>query len=198
MAVSMESSICSDILSLSGSMPLPKSEYLKKSDVFLLPPPAPPFQPIFIYQDPPRLDSGGEVADGTPAQKAASVLADTMRKVLTKIRSMTFDNVERAAVDINKRRATLRFEEGLQARGDATDLQRISFGVQIPREEFPVEHFDILDEILDDKMTTSLVVEGGDEDKGLQEDYINVSIDIRKNSEGVEFNCIITEDLDRD
>ncbi|KAF3192078.1 hypothetical protein TWF106_003678 [Orbilia oligospora] len=177
-------------------MPLSRSEYLERSDVFPESSGVPVFRSVFVYNETSTASSEGDASDDTTIKQPSSILSDTVKKFWARIRSMTLDNVEKAAFDISKRRAALRFKDGLQAIDDAHDLHRISFGVQIPRAEFPIEHLSILDDVLRDPMTASLVVEGGDEDRGLQDDYINVSIDIRKNSDGVEVNCIILDDLD--
>ncbi|KAF3269225.1 hypothetical protein TWF217_009318 [Orbilia oligospora] len=197
MTIPMESSICSDLLSLSGNMPLSRSEYLERSDVFPGSSEVSVFRSVFVYNETSTASSEGDASDDTTIKQSPSILLDTVKRFWARIRSMTIDNVEKAAFDISKRRAALRFKDGLQAIDDAHGLHRSSFGVQIPRAEFPIEHLSILDDVLRDPMTASLVVEGGDEDSGLQEDYINVSIDIRKNSDGVKVNCIILDDLDQ-
>ncbi|KAK6513660.1 hypothetical protein TWF506_008099 [Arthrobotrys conoides] len=193
----MESSISSDMLSLSGSMPLSRSEYLERKDIFLGSLDVPVLRSVFAYKQLSSSTSESDASEDTTTQQPASILADTLRKMWARIRSMTLDNVEKAAFDISKRRAALRFKDGLKAIDDAHDFHRISFGVHIPRAEFPVEHLSILDDLLSEPMTSSLVVEGGDEDRGLQEDYINISVDIRKNSDGVEVSCIIVDELDQ-
>ncbi|RVD88869.1 uncharacterized protein DFL_003040 [Arthrobotrys flagrans] len=139
-------------------MPLSRSEYLEKSDIFPGPSDIPQFRSVFVYKEPSGASSESDASDNTTTQQPASVLVDAVKKVWAKIRSMTLDNVEKAAIDISRRRATLRFKECLQEIDDAHDLNRTSFGVQIPRTEFPFEHLSILDDILRDPMTASLAI----------------------------------------
>ncbi|KAK6499078.1 hypothetical protein TWF481_011647 [Arthrobotrys musiformis] len=196
MELSIHSAPDSDTLSLDGVMPLSGSEYNRQRDVFFEPSTSTSFRSVFVFKEPPRANSDSDASDSTIAQGQSSPFADKVKKWWAKIWSLKIDNIDGLAMNAAKSRAALRFQEGLRVIDNAHDFQRISFGIQVPRAEFPLECFSALDEALCEEMAASLVVEGGDEDQGLQEDYINISVDIHTNSDRSRVTCITVEEVD--
>ncbi|KAK6523430.1 hypothetical protein TWF281_001412 [Arthrobotrys megalospora] len=196
MALSMETSTCSSALSLSGNMPLSRSEYLEKSEIFSGSSAIPPLRSVVVFREPHIARSESDSSDASTIQESASAFADRMKRLWAKIRSMTADGFDKSAIDPAKRNAALQFKESLQAIDDAHGPHRFCFDIQIPRVAIRPEDFSSLDDALDDAMTSSLVVEGGEEDKGLRDDFVKISLDIRRDSDDAEVTYIILEELE--
>ncbi|KAK6352174.1 hypothetical protein TWF730_009006 [Orbilia blumenaviensis] len=197
----MDSSLCDSTLSLSGygGMPFLRSQYSERIDIFAAPSVVPlPACTILVHKESLRANPESNELRATEPLNSVSALANKIQRLWATIRSMTVDKLDQAAIDAARHTATSKFNQNLQVIDDAHGPHRFCFNVVNPRLQFRAEDFNALDEILSarDGMGASIILRGGDEDKGIQDEFVKVSI--CKGADGADTNYIILEEVDLD
>ncbi|KAK6338001.1 hypothetical protein TWF696_001473 [Orbilia brochopaga] len=191
----------SSVLSLSGDLPLRRSEYFEKNETFYGPLPfqQPADESVYILTETSAVNSPGLQPDIQTIKNLGVSLTEKVKKLWTRIwGSVSSCEFEYSTTESKSQQAALRFRETLRARDEAHNLHiSLISGGNDTRIAFRSEDFADLDAALDDAIASSMIVEGGDEAKEDDLDgIIKISLGVQKTADGSETKVIIVEKLE--
>ncbi|EPS37289.1 hypothetical protein H072_9050 [Dactylellina haptotyla CBS 200.50] len=175
-------------------MPLTRSEYLEKSDIFNEPSsyPVHPYEHVYLYEEPQVFGSDVSDTETELLKLSGTPFAESMMRMWAKFReSLSLEGSEAA-----RKAAAKEFREGLRVRNERYASVPFSYdGAHVPFLDFRDEEVNNLDGALEEAMASSLVVEGEDEDKDPREELVKLSWGngTRRNANGDEVRYLIEE-----
>ncbi|KAK6531981.1 hypothetical protein TWF694_003144 [Orbilia ellipsospora] len=177
-------------------MPLSRSEYLEKSDIFAEASEISrlSYDHIYFLEEPTGAGSDASDSDIQATRLLnSSIFAEKVRKLWIKFReSLSLDVSDNS----ERERRALEFKKSLRAINEYYGSESFYSDNRAPYLAFQSREFDALDTALEEAMASSLMVEDDDENSEPQEDPVKISWATRMDEYGVETRFLILEDLE--